>query len=313
MMSEGSQSTTTATINTVLDRMEQMFTMMRSERDCAEKRHKEITDKFDAMDRRINTVEHQLSGYDKNNLAISDEVKELKQTINYMKQEKMLTDIIVQGVPEVESNQSELLAIVQQIVEKLNGDQPLSVCSVRRIGKLEDEHGSGSEKKRSIIVKFKTPDEKFIALNMKKKLKISCDQLTLNGQVLGKSTDILFFDERLTKANAELYYAARMLRKRKMIEYVWIHHGAVFVKKDDNTERIRVTDTQQLRIFEKRKQDQSPNTDNSSDSVIVLSPTRNTVTEQVDNKKRRRKKHKVDMANASKPNTRSAGAADAAN
>ena len=64
MASELSQSTTTATIDTVLEKMEQMVSMMRSERDCAERRHKEITQQFDAMDHTINSVEPQLSVYD---------------------------------------------------------------------------------------------------------------------------------------------------------------------------------------------------------------------------------------------------------
>ena len=175
--------------------------------------------------------------------------------MNALRQEKMIADIIISGVPECENDNANLLPIVHTIMQKLSYEQPINIVSAHRIGRTMEVNGK--KKERSILVQFSNKDEKYKVLACKKKQTITCDQIVINGRAAGTKEHKVFFDERITKATSDLFYAARKLKKRNLITHAWIRYGNLFVKKNNDADAIRIHDIQQLRAFEKRRKENS--------------------------------------------------------
>lgn len=218
--------------------------------------HSDVTKQLREIDTRVNNVESRITGAESNNAEIRSEVDQLKQTINTLRQDKILSDIIIHGVPECEQNESDLFALINSIMQEMKYDKPYTITAAHRIGR---SHEDDKQKERSIVVQFANKQEKYDVLTCKKKVKVTCNQIQLNSSPVGTEDQVIYFDERLTKTTAELYHAARLLRKKKLVKYAWIRFGALYIKKSDDTEAIRIHDIQQLRAYEKRrKEDSSP-------------------------------------------------------
>ena len=233
-----------------------MYTMMCDMQEVNTRKLEEIGRQLNDIDTRFGEVENRVSGVEVNNVEVKHEVDKLKQTINALRQDKMIADIIISGVPECESeNKDKMFPLVQTIMETLSCDKPYTIVSAHRIGRASDVNGK--KKDRSILVQFANKDEKYDILACKKKKTITCDQIVLNGEPVGTNEQKIYFDERLTKSTNDLYYAARKLRSKNLITHTWIRYGNVYVKEDDSTDPIRILDKLQLRAFEKRRKDDS--------------------------------------------------------
>lgn len=185
---------------------------------------------------------------------IESEVNTLKATVNTLQQDKLARDLIIRGVPNVDTDEDGLLTLTNLMLKKINCDKPYNISSIQRVGRNDVEQAS---KFRPILVQFEHETQKDNVLLAKKKVKLSCNEIEFEGKVLGSDAQVIYFDECLTKVNMDFFYHARMLRKKKLIKYAWTRSGTVFVKKDDGSKAVRITDMAQLRSFGKRRQNNS--------------------------------------------------------
>lgn len=234
------------------EKLELLYTTLCSESASARKRHQEVTEGFKGLTSRVEKVETHVVEVNKKYDEVHHEVQSLKTTINGLQQATYSCDIIIRGVPEVEKDNDDLLSIVQLLLQKIECAVPRTVIEVRRIGKA-NQVGDG-QKYRPILIQLNSKQEKTTILAAKKKIQISCDKLNFKGEPLGNERQKIYFDEHLTKFTSDLFYNARLLRKRQVIKYAWIRSGNLFVKKSEGSSAVLVVDQQQLdRLAGKRR------------------------------------------------------------
>lgn len=169
--------------------------------------------------------------------------------------------MIIRNIPEDKKYEDKLLEIVQLLIQKIQYTKPVNICSVQRIGTVVD--GEAKQQNRPVVVKFASKSEMIDVLSVKKKVTINCSQILYGNEPIGTADQVIFFDERLTKLNSDLYYHARLLRKNGHVKYAWMRNGIVYVRKSENSSAVRIVEIQQCKSLEKKRKLNSTRNDNS--------------------------------------------------
>lgn len=246
------------------EKLDKLYSMMCNIQSVAKQSNdniKKLTKRVQAIDLRVDNIEQKLKSTNNKSNMVDGAMKNMQHKINELQQAKFECDMIIRGIPEIESDEQSLLTIVQIIIDKLNCDKPYNILSIYRVGKANVNKNNKSP--RLLNVQFEHKNQKANILEAKKKVKICCDQIKLEDKPIGTSDQIVYFDERLTKETSDLYFDARQLRNQQLLKYVWVHNGAVFVKENDEAKTIRVRDQQQLSIFKKGSKHSSTRNDGS--------------------------------------------------
>ena len=112
------------------------------------------------------------------------------------------------------------------------------IDNVYRIKKHRKE---GSSKPEPIIVTFMRREmkEKFISLRRRR---------SMYAREIGfeDSQNQVFINDHLTKRSKELLWKARNLKREKNYKYVWYKNGNIYLRKNDNTEAMRISNESDL-------------------------------------------------------------------
>lgn len=165
----------------------------------------------------------------KENGVLKKEVKELKErmdTNEYTLREK---NIEIQGIPY---NKNEKLS--ETIIEMGNNiGIHLKEEDIDHITRLRGR----SDKPGPIIVAFtkKESKEKFMSSRRNR---------SLYAREIGfeNSRNQIYINEDLTKQKKELLWKTRKIKKERNFKYVWCKQGNIFLRRDDNTEIIKISD-----------------------------------------------------------------------
>lgn len=276
------------------DKFNQLWSKSCSESATAKQRHEEVTCRLKTLSLRVDKIESCTVKLEQKHQMVCSEVVKLKSKVNELEQSTLNCDLIIRGVPEVEQSADDLYTIVQLILQKLNIPPTFNISTVQRLGKPREQNRSAGS--RYILLQLSQKNEKDNILAAKKKIKITCDQLILdNDRPVGSGKQIIYFDERLTKTTSELFYAARLLRKDRIIKHAWVRNGIVHIRKEDKSVAVRITEQSQLRELErKRRCSSTPNKDDSNmyespmdddDDEILQPPIKNPNKKKRDDKK----------------------------
>lgn len=247
------------------EKLERLFNEVRSGNGQANKNHKDLSDKFDLLAERVVDVENKVKNIDIKYNLMEAKVKQLTVKIVDLQQKSLECNIIIRNIPEIEQSEDDLCAIVHLLIQKLALNIMPNISCVRRIGKKGDTQITH----RPILLQVTHKDEKIKLLTAKKKIKITCDQLLYQDKSVGTINDIIYFDEHLTKDVAQLYFTARTLRKRQLIKYVFIRNGTLFVKRSEKSPIVKITDLEELKIFEKRPLNSTEYDESSNDEQVM--------------------------------------------
>lgn len=194
-----------------------------------------------------------------------EQINTMKITVNDLQQSALDCDVIVRNVREIEGNEDELLTIAQLILQKINVSVLPHIAAIKRLGRKID----GNNKSRPILLTFNSIDEKNSVMAAKRKMAIKCSDVQLENVAVGSGNEFIYFDEHLTKHTADLYYAARQLRKRQLIKYVWIRRGKLYAKRRDGDQPTRITDMLKINELAKRKFNSTPNATGADNEMII--------------------------------------------
>lgn len=227
----------------------------------------QVDDQSKEMILNINTLKSEIGKIDARvekceyrNNDLAEEVKSLKITVNDLQQAALDNDVIIRNVDEIEKNEDDLLTVTQLILDKINIPVPVNILNVRRLGRMTE----GSKRNRSILVTLGSAAERDRVMAAKRKVAIKGSQIVFENMAVGKDDTFIFFDENLTKHTADLYYAARQLRKRQQLKFVWVRRGKLYAKKRDGDQPTRITDLLKINELAKRKFNSTPNTTEAS-------------------------------------------------
>lgn len=263
------------------DKLNRLYTTIRAEAGNNSKNFSDISSDIKSIKNNIDAMEARVDRVDKKYVRVTDEIQQLKRTVNDLQQSALLCDVIIRGVVEVEQNKDELLTIVQLIIAKVNCQQVVSICLIRRMGRTIE----GKKSTRPILVTLNSRDEKKSLMAAKRKVQLNCSQIEFENKVIGTNQQTIYFDEHLTKTTNGLCYIARQLRKRQILKHWWVRDGLLFIRRKDGVDAIRIEDKLQLKTLTKppvkRKLNSTPinpdlnmSVDGEEDSTVVSPSTK---------------------------------------
>lgn len=160
---------------------------------------------------------------------VSNTVNYLTSELNILKQEKLINNIVLSGIPE--SKSENLVVLFIKIANSVGiPDIDQNEFEVNRI-KIKDQESF------CILVKFKNTSRKQEFLNKSKDNGIFAMQFGLTQE----SDKQIFIQQQLTLLNLKLIKEARELKKKNKIKYVWFQNNCVLIRETDNSkiEKIR--------------------------------------------------------------------------
>ncbi|CAB0008861.1 unnamed protein product [Nesidiocoris tenuis] len=158
----------------------------------------------------------------------------LKKRINHLEQVILSNELEIQGIPG--NNSDKDIDIFVKICEhiKVKFDER-DITSIRRIKPTRQKMGHST-----IIVAFRDSVVRQKILESKK----TTPSLMLKDIGID-SPGKLFLNERLTPANRQLYWLARQT-KTLGFKFCWIKNGNIFIRKNENTPLIKITDEKDI-------------------------------------------------------------------
>lgn len=231
------------------DKLDKLIKIVQNGFANTEKEVKDLSKRFLKVETKILVIEKRVETFENMHDQIVERVHSLQAEVNSLHQDKLLCDMIIRGIPSnIATDEQALLTLVQLLIDKTNCAAPINITAVRRLGRPN----ANSNAKTPILVQFAHQAERDSVLASKKKVRLNCAQITYEGQPIGLESDIIYFEESLTKPISDIYYNARVLRKRLLIKHTWIRSGIVYIRVNENDKAIKITDVHQLKRFEKR-------------------------------------------------------------
>uniref|UniRef100_A0A2A4IYB9 FP protein C-terminal domain-containing protein n=1 Tax=Heliothis virescens TaxID=7102 RepID=A0A2A4IYB9_HELVI len=186
-----------------------------------------------------------IQALEKDNLQLQTSIHDVSRRLNLMEQNSRATNLEIQNVPE---NRSEnLLTTVLQLGNTTNsGVVEADIAHCTRIAKKDTQ----TTRPRSILVKFNTPRirDTFFAATIKYNKNNANNKL--NTSHLGIASEIpvlIYVAEHLSVENKALHAATRLRGKSLGYNFVWVRNGRIFMKKDEQSDRIVITNQEQLK------------------------------------------------------------------
>lgn len=213
--------------------------------------HKELVDKFDALAAQQTSLECQYKELELKHKHLQLEVSDLRASVNAMQQKNLTCDIIVRGIPEVESEAHSLESLASAILGSIGAPIDVNeIKDIRRLGRQAAESSKNEKKKRPILISFKTAESRGVVIAAKKKKKdLNCSNVTFFAEKLGTSTEKIYIEERLTEYSSKLFFEVRELKRKGVIKYVWINDGQILTRREEK-ERVKcITCEEDLNIY----------------------------------------------------------------
>ena len=153
-----------------------------------------------------------------------------EQGIASKPQEKSYQNLLVCGIPE--TPRENLAAVMSNLAEKMGIKITANdICNIYRT------------KSKNIYVKFTSELTRDTIYNGRRKL--NSDNITT--KTLGMQSDAkIYLNEVLDDTQREVFYRARQKRKELRYKFIWTFHGAVYVKKDRESDLVKVTSVEDV-------------------------------------------------------------------
>lgn len=255
---------------TIFDRFDELKKSVKAsiaaQNNASTDRSAEILKKLENVEQKFGSLEAKVEKVVEENVMLKKELAVLKATVNQTRQANLNRNLIIKGIKEVEINSVETRELALKCIQKVD-DAILAtdILHAQRIGKAKDG------KYRFLLVEFRHTLVRDHVLAMKKNLKVKAADISWNGNAFQEEPELIFFDEHLTRETHNLYMLARKL-KQKGAAFVWIKHGRILVRPEENGKIENVWCIENLESLEvklgrdqkKRRASSSPITETSS-------------------------------------------------
>ncbi|KOB69564.1 Zinc finger DNA binding protein [Operophtera brumata] len=165
-------------------------------------------------------------------------VSELKMACNDREQESLHNEVEITGIPEHRGEN--LLHLIPLLAEKIGVPfQEHDIDSIDRLGAPMQEHSVSPVRPRKVVIHFtrRTTRNAFLQKARQRRGLITSAELGLEGPPAP-----LYFNERLTRLNRQLFAKAREECRHHKWKYCWIKSGRIYLRKEQDSQvcRIRV-------------------------------------------------------------------------
>lgn len=166
------------------------------------------------------------------NEQLSNKIKSLEAYIDDMEQYSRANCLEINGV--IEESNEDIIGVVKKIGETLGvqiDSNGIDAC--HRLG------AKRSDRTRGIIVKF---TRRVIKDEILSKRRARRNFNTKDIGITDRPADVIYINENLTQARKRVFNAAREMKRKDMLKYVWVRNGKVLVRADEG-ERVVVLST----------------------------------------------------------------------
>lgn len=194
----------------------------------------DINNDIKVANKQINQLERERASLVSNLSRVSN------RRVNVLEKASRCRNLEIQMVPE--NRNKNLNVIFKKMCDTLkltNSDYDL--ISIRRIAKMNP----ASDRPRSVLVSLSAERHRDNIISAFKRYNKDNKSRPLNNhdQGIGGQTCNVYVAEHLAPEIKELHNAARQMAKQKSYRYVWVKYGRVYVRKDDNSNAINISDT----------------------------------------------------------------------
>lgn len=226
--------------HTLLDKMDQLMKTLNENERKADGRHSDVMGRLNEIEHKQKKTDYLLKQQKKNNEKVKSELSFLKTKVNELEQNSLINELIIKGVPSIESGSLLLSEIVISILRKIHPTiNEAHIVKAIRVGKPNIEH-------KPIIVSLTNTDLCTRILQGARKTFLDCSSFSFDDKVMGEKGKRIFISEHLTKMNSHLFWQARQLKRKNLIKYAWTKNCVVYVKKSDDDQAYFIKNQQQL-------------------------------------------------------------------
>ncbi|KAI5637832.1 hypothetical protein NE865_09487 [Phthorimaea operculella] len=168
-------------------------------------------------------------------------IEQLHSTVGKQEQDSMRNDLEIIGVTEHKGEN--LKHIVQTAANKVGVElTELDIDDVMRVGrKAPSTDKFQNQLPRPVVVKLLRKCKRDEIINAAR----TRHNITSENIVEGAPTK-LYFNERLTKTNRQLFRETRLRANKHGFRYCWLRYGCIFVRKSDGKPAIRISSSAEL-------------------------------------------------------------------
>lgn len=221
------QLDTNADVNTNLQKL---FNFMQDNKKDSADKHTELVQKISEVQTKHESLQIEHNLLLKQHKTLQLDFLQLKSEVSDIAQQNLSSNVIINGVPEIETTDSELDQLVQNVFSGLNLATSAEVVDNKRLGKKSDDPNV----KRSILVKLGNSSLKTAVIKAKRGTKdFNCGLINFKNKKLGSANEQIYINEQLSPYKAYLYSEVRKLKKSGTVKYAWINNGTVLVREKD--------------------------------------------------------------------------------
>ncbi len=189
-----------------------------------------LKDEIKKLEATLKKQERRMEKVEYENWLKTTEIRKLKAQLDDVEQNGNANDVQVVGLPENDTNEDDIKAIVKLGKQKFGVDIKTSdVEHTYRLGKRKED------KPRDIIVKF-----------CKKSIREKFYQNRKAAITQGDAAKTVYVNDHLTEHRRYLLYMARKLYKSNTIKAAWSQGGNVLIRLTENSNPVQIKDHEEL-------------------------------------------------------------------
>lgn len=190
--------------------------------------NKNIHNKIDKYEKEMKLIKTQINELKEENNTLKKEIITLRQNKEVQEQDKLLNNVVVQGIPIENANNEDITTHLINIAKLVNVNLNKDEFKLQRLGKT--------------IVKVKFTD-----FEKKKEIMVAKKNTIIKTSMIGFVEDkIIFLNHDMTRENQKLFKEARDFKKQENYKYVWFENGAIYLRKTEKSKIIQVVSSETL-------------------------------------------------------------------
>lgn len=239
-----SQNTAMCTINTQISDLKGQLTEV-------QRTNQEIQKSYDFLSKEYDGCNSKIQSLEKSSIEYERQIKKLEGQVEELNRQNCQNFLEIRNVPTYENETIDSLVATATAIAKIS---QVDICKadIKDIRRL----GNKSHPKRAILVNVSTP----ILKNKLLKAVKSYNSANLNNKLstahigLDGMPKPIYVSDYLTAKAKHLHFLAREMVKSKEFKFCWTVNGKVYLRKDERTTAILVSEEAQITALKKDAQ-----------------------------------------------------------
>lgn len=185
------------------------------------------------------SLTERIESLEKENDDLRKSLDSLHTKIADQEQEKNRNNLVITGIPEIESAEKSSLNLVADLAQNLAIEFPIRY--ITDCSRLRTQNAASSSKPSPILIKFNdTRSRDYFKKDIRNKKK-QTKSIKFHGKTI-----YYYASDHLTHYHSQLFYAAQDFAKDHQYEFVWVNNGRIMLRKNRESDAVLIRSTQEL-------------------------------------------------------------------